>query len=74
VPRDYRKRRAVPRDTAEFGALPPRFAAVWGRHCDRMGAVVLIAVTGVRPLSTPPCDTKEEMFAPCKAQFAELYP
>lgn len=65
------------RETPEFNALFPRFVTIWGDLCDRMNLIVLISVTEVKPLSTPPYDTgatEAEMIALYKAKFLEMYP
>lgn len=65
------------REGAVFAAHLPAFVAIWGDLCDRMRAIVLIEVTQVKPLSTPPYDTgatEAEMIALYKDKFAEIYP
>ena len=67
----------IARGAVAFDALLPDFVAVWGDLCDRMTAIVLIRVSEVKPLSTPPYDTgatEEEMIALYKQKFAEMYP
>ncbi|MFZ5963482.1 pyridoxamine 5'-phosphate oxidase family protein [Thalassococcus sp. BH17M4-6] len=54
-----------------------RWRAVWGDLADRITDLVLITVTAVKPLSTPPYDdgaTEEDMLATYKAKYAEIYP
>lgn len=65
------------RGTGEFNTLLPPFASEWLRLLHRMKALVTIAVTQVRPLSTPPYDdgaTEEEMIALYQAKFGAMYP
>lgn len=67
----------VPLGSPEFEALIPRFQDVWGDLCQRINLLVLIAVSEVKPLTTPPYDTgatEEEMIALYKTKFAEMYP
>ncbi|MDJ0639906.1 MAG: pyridoxamine 5'-phosphate oxidase family protein [Paracoccaceae bacterium] len=50
---------------------------VWGDLADRIGALVLISVTRVSHITTPPYDTgatEDEMIALYKTKYAELYP
>lgn len=66
-----------PRGSDGFDALLPRFSEVWGDLCDRMGAIITVAVSEVRPLTTPPYDTgatEAEMVAHYKDRFARLHP
>jgi predicted pyridoxine 5'-phosphate oxidase superfamily flavin-nucleotide-binding protein len=66
-----------PRGTGKFDALLPPFAAEWPTLLHRMNALVTIAVTEVRPLSTPPYDdgaTEEDMIALYRAKFGAMYP
>jgi uncharacterized protein len=65
------------RGTADFDAVFGPFQATWASLAHRMNAVVTIAVTEVRPLSTPPYDdgaTEAEMVALYKAKFGAMYP
>lgn len=69
--------RMVRNGTAEFTELMPRFREIWGDLCDRINLLVVIEVTDVKPLSTPPYDdgvTEEDMIALYKQKFAEIYP
>lgn len=71
------KGRARLADPAETAGLMPRFREIWGDLCDRVTGLVLIDVTAVAPLTTPPYDdgvTEAEMIALYKAKFAEMYP
>ncbi len=67
----------VARGSLEFEALIPQWHAVWGDLADRTNAVVKVAVTDAKPMTTPPYDdgtTEEEMIALYKTKFAEIYP
>ncbi len=67
----------VERGTDDFGALLPRFAEVWAGLSDRINTIVMISVSQVKPLTTPPYDdgaTEDEMIALYKSKYAELYP
>lgn len=69
--------RMVRPGSAEFKEFFPRFQEVWGDLCDRFNLLVMIDVTEVKPLTTPPYDdgaTEEEMIALYKSKFAEMYP
>lgn len=69
--------RLVRHGAAGFGDLIGRWRDVWGDLADRIKVLVLIDLSEVKPLSTPPYDdgaTEEEMIALYKAKFAELYP
>lgn len=60
-----------------FGALLPRFEAVWPDLVPRMKALVQIDVRRVGTYTTPPYDdgaTEDEMIAAYKAKFAEMFP
>ncbi len=65
------------RGTAEFEALYPKFAELWGDLAERINMIVRIPVDEAKPLSTPPYDdgaTEEEMIALYKGKFAAMYP
>ena len=67
----------LPRGEAEFDRLIGQWQAVWGDLADRIGDLVLIHLSEVRFLSTPPYDTgatEEDMLALYKAKYAEIYP
>lgn len=69
--------RMVRKGSGEFADLMPLFREIWGDLCDRINLFVVIEVSEVKPLSTPPYDdgaTEEEMIALYKSKFAEMYP
>ncbi len=69
--------RILPRGSAEFDALWPRWHATWGGLADRIKALVQIDVTRCLPLSTPPYDdgaTEAEMIAIYQQKYAGIYP
>lgn len=60
-----------------FDALLPHWVTLWPSLADRIQRLVVITVSAVKPLSTPPYDdgvTEAEMVALYKQKYAEMYP
>lgn len=67
----------IRRETEAFKAVLPKFTEVWGDLTDRMALIVSVAVSEVKPLTSPPYDdgaTEEQMIALYKSKHAEMYP
>ena len=65
------------RGSREFGALLPRYHAVWGDLADRINIIVKVPIDEVKAVTTPPYDdgaTEDDMIALYKTKFAEIYP
>lgn len=69
--------RFIRRDTEEFERLIQKWRDIWGDLADRINVIVLLEVSAVALLTTPPYDdgaTEEAMIALYKAKYAEIYP
>lgn len=69
--------KVVRRGSDHFAKLAPEWVKIWGGLEQRINAIVLISVDGVKPLSTPPYDdgaTEEAMVALYKQKYEEMYP
>ena len=65
------------RDSEKFRELIGRWHETWGALADRIRSLVVIDVSRVLPLSTPPYDdgvTEEEMIALYREKYAAIYP
>lgn len=63
--------------SARFNEYHPRWVEAWGALANRIKALVLIHVDGLKMLSTPPYDdgaTEAEMIALYKSKYAEMFP
>ncbi len=66
-----------PRGSEPFQDLISQWHDTWGALADRIGALVIIEVDRVLPLSTPPYDdgaTEEEMITLYREKNATIYP
>ncbi len=64
-------------DSEGFLGLIPRWFSVWEDLALRISALVVIGVSRVQPLATPPYDdgaTEEEMIDLYRQKYAALYP
>jgi len=65
------------RGSADFEEIFPKWDALWADLSARIRAIVVIKVSEVKPLSTPPYDdgvTEAEMIALYKEKYAKMYP
>ena len=65
------------RETDDFDEIFSKWTALWGDLSQRIKAIVVVSISQVKPLSTPPYDdgvSEAEMVAVYKAKYAEMYP
>ena len=65
------------RGSADFEEISPNWHALWSDLSARIRAIVMIKVSEVKLLSTPPYDdgvTEADMIALYKEKYAKMYP
>ena len=65
------------RETHGFDGIFSKWTVLWGDLFHRIKAIVVVRISQVKALSTPPYDdgvSEAEMVAVYKAKYAEMYP
>ena len=65
------------RETDGFDGIFSKWTVLWGDLFHRIKAIVVVRISQVKALSTPPYDdgvSEAEMVAVYKAKYAEMYP